>query len=133
MRRLRTSLKKMVSGLFILCVVPLVASCSRGAPERPTAHQILMTYLDHPASSSAPYDSELVVWTVEWSPKPLSAAERSALASIDVARIRTHWPDPKLRRVTIVFERLRRLGPVVIGRSDTALVFNVPRGESDVR
>lgn len=62
---------------------------------------------------------------IEWSPRPLSVAERQAFAAIQVKQIRQHWPDPKLRRVTVVFERLRRLGPIVIGRSDTALVFSV--------
>ena len=120
-----------VSRVFALCVMPFAVSCDRGAPKRPTAHQILVSYLDHPASATAPSDSELVVKEIEWSPRPLSAAERNALASVDVVRIRKHWPDPKLRRVTIVFERLRRLGPIVLGKSDTALVFELPRREGE--
>jgi hypothetical protein len=115
-----------------LCATPIAISCGRAAPERPTAHQVLMSYLDHPASAESVSDSELVVKEIEWSPRPLSANERNALAAIQVGLVRKHWPDPRLRRVTVVFERPRRFGPIVIGKSDTALVFNVARRESEV-
>lgn len=91
-----------------------------------------MSYLDHPASAESVSDSELVVKEIEWSPRPLSANERNALAAIQVGQIRKHWPDPRLRRVTVVFERPRRFGSIVIGRSDTALVFNVARREGEL-
>ena len=120
-------------GLCALCLGMFTASCGRDAPKQPTAHQVLVSYLDHPASVTTPTDSELVIKTVEWNRQPLSAAERNALASIDVVQIRKHWPDPKLRRVTVVFERLRRLGPIVLGRSDTALVYELPRRDGDAR
>ncbi|MFI5233059.1 MAG: hypothetical protein ACHQSE_11185 [Gemmatimonadales bacterium] len=110
---------------FALCIVVLAAACSRSAPKRPTAHEILMGYLDHPASATSVGDSELVVKEIEWSPHPLSVVERHALAAIQVKQIREHWQDPRLRRVTVVFERPRRFGPIVFGGSDTALVFNV--------
>lgn len=127
------SRKTTAFGLFTLCLVVCATSCGRDAPKRPTAHQILVSYLDHPASVTTPTDSEVVVRTVEWNRRPLSAVERNALASIDVVQIRKHWPDPKLRRVTVVFERIRRLGPIVIGKSDTALVYELPRRDSDAR
>jgi hypothetical protein len=90
-----------------------------------------MGYLDHPASATSVGDSELVVKEIEWSPHPLSVEERQALAAIQVKQIRTHWQDPRLRRVTVVFERIRRFGPITIGKSDTALVFNVARREGE--
>ncbi len=119
------SRKTTAIGSFALCIVVLAAACSRSAPKRPTAHEILMGYLDHPASATSVGDSELVVREIEWSPHPLSVAERQALAAIQVKQIREHWQDPRLRRVTVVFERPRRFGPITMGKSDTALVFNV--------
>lgn len=92
-----------------------------------------MGYLGRTVSATPQGDSGLVVKEVEWTARPMSAAERQAVAALDVGRIRKHWPDPRLRRVTIVFERPRRLGPIVIGGSDAALVFNIPRRESEVR
>ena len=112
-----------------LCATPIAVSCSRGSSARPTAHQVLMSYLDHPASAESIGDSELVVKEIEQSQRPLSANERNALAAIQVGLIRQHWPDPRLRRVTVVFERPRRFGPIVFGGSDTALVFNVASRE----
>jgi hypothetical protein len=84
-----------------------------------------MSYLGQAASATSVGDSELVVTEIERNRLPLSGKERGALAALDVRRIRQHWPDPRLRRVTVVFERPRRFGPIVFGRSDTALVFNV--------
>lgn len=124
----RMSLKAAACGVFALCLMPFAVSCDRAAPKRPTAHQVLFGYLDHPASATFVGDSELVVRTIEWSPSPLSGEERKALAAIDVRQIQKHWPDPRLRRVTVVFERLRRLGPIVISKSDTSLVLNVALG-----
>ncbi len=115
-----------------LCAMPIAISCGRGASDRPTAHQVLMSYLGQAASATSVGDSELVVTEIERNRLPLSGKERSALAALDVRRIRQHWPDPRLRRVTVVFERPRRLGPIVFGRSDTALVFNVSHRENDV-
>jgi hypothetical protein len=117
--------------VLALCAMPFAISCGRDAPKRPSAHEILMGYLDHPASATAVGDSELVVREIEWSPHPLSIAERQALAAIQLKLIRNHWHDPRLRRVTVVFERLRRFGPITIGKSDTALVFNVARHEGE--
>jgi hypothetical protein len=108
-----------------LIAMPIAISCGRGPSDRPTAHQVLMSYLGRAASATSVGDSELVVTEIEWNRRPLSGKERGALAAIDVSRIRQHWPDPRLRRVTVVFERPRRFGPIVFGRSDTALVFNV--------
>ncbi len=119
-------------GVFALCAVTFAGACGRSAPDRPTAHQVLMGYLGHAVSATSAGDSELVVKEIEWSSRPLSSGERNALAAIDVRQIRQHWPDPKLRRVTVVFERIRRFGPIVTGKSDTALVFEVPRRESEV-
>jgi hypothetical protein len=117
--------------MLALCVMTSAAACSRSAPKRPTAHEILMGYLDHPASATAVGDSELVVKEIEQSPHPLSVAERQALAAIQLKQIRNHWQDPRLRRVTVVFERIRRFGPITISKSDTALVFNVARHEGE--
>jgi hypothetical protein len=125
------SLKTTARGLIALCVMTSAAACSRSAPKRPSAHEILMGYLDHPASATAVGDSELVVTEIEQSPHPLSVAERQALAAIQMKQIRDHWHDPRLRRVTVVFERPRRFGPITIGTSDTALVFNVARREGE--
>lgn len=122
------SLKAAACGALVLCLIPFAVSCERAAPKRPTAHQVLFGYLDHPASATFVDDSELVVRTIEWSPSPLSGEERKALAAIDVRQIQEHWPDPRLHRVTVVFERLRRLGPIVVGKSDTSLVFKVALG-----
>lgn len=126
-------LRRAARGALALCAIPFAASCSRGAPRRPTAHEVLMGYLDHPASATSVGDSELVVKEIEWSSRPLSGDERSALAAIQVKQIRTHWPDPRLRRVTVVFERLRRFGPMVVGKSDTALTYSLPSRERDLR
>lgn len=118
-------------GLLALCAVTLAGSCGRDVPTRPTAHQVLMGYLGHAVSATSVGDTELVIKEIEQSSRPMSAGERNAFAALDVRRIRQHWPDPKLRRVTVVFERLRRFGPLVTGKSDTALVFELPRRDSD--
>ena len=84
--------------------------------------QVLGSYRGRATSVQMVADSELRVTEVEWTRSPMTSADRENAALVDVRNVEKHWPDPRLRRVTVVFERLRRLGPLVVGKSDTALL-----------
>lgn len=118
------------------CLCALFSGGCRGdAPpqraETPSAMQVLGSYLGRATSVQMVADSELRVTEVEWTRSPMTSADRENAALVDVRNVEKHWPDPRLRRVTVVFERLRRLGPLVVGKSDTALHFPVTRTSSN--
>lgn len=90
----------------------------------PTALQVLSSHLDDHAAVAQDSDSSIVVTKVEWQAKPASDAERRSEAAATAAMVRRHWHDPRLRQVSVVFERQTRLGPFVVGLHK--YVVNVP-------
>ena len=70
-----------------------------------------------------PDDSTLVFHLEEGEGRALTAPARERFARRTAGRVVRFWPDPALRRVSVVLERQARLGPIVLERGETRFSY----------
>ena len=71
-----------------------------------------------------PDDTTILVRLQESGRRWLTEAQRDTIARRTSERVTAYWPDPLLRRVEVVIERQRRLGPLVFSAGQSRFAFD---------